>query len=882
VDQTIGIGYQVDGVQQVVEANKHVIASFEAVANKLVGVGTSVTGAIAPIMNFAKGLSALGNAAASIKDLGVKGAKLGDFFKGSSSMGTAARNAELFNKAITDTPAKASAAASALGALSTAVERYNVAMGTAKGYQIAPMKVNKAGEPIPFQQPGGGGSGRKPKMAPDDTGNFLMDSIWGKAPWFLLRYRMWSAGIQAAQYGATDIGLGRSRQKMAHSLGELSPLGFDQNLKKDTEFAAKMFSQKFWTVSAESYIQAMTQTASAFDVSAIGFGNMQKMNEASIKVSMISKMSVEKTAELMTKTMLAFMTKLPEEVSRQLQSGGKADVKGFGNVDIGGLSQGIAAQIGKTIAVSAIWGPGIQSAFRYILPSVLDRGWSMPASLALVAATSDLGFQPGQSGRGAKDLFEGEGDPFAQMIMKRTGLWRDTKGLNLTPEQKKLNKDHNTQYMNAIRSKLVNKYMGDEDIAPDFLKAMGGIMKDLEAEGFNIVKEFGVSKNWIPLIRSVTSEGFATRYKEMKDKIANSVDADLTKTVLETLLDAGTAYERVSTSLQNFSTTISDWPGAHIIAKAISGPFNYATTLMSTQRAVARDQWSPSKVHDWIREHQEHLISEFGVAETEMLRERMIETAKTGKTSGWLAPTVLSLAKDLGNTTMDIVEWFGGGIADIAKSFWNELKVKPKPGRFNDFLERPLWTRPEAIKGGIYDTVTGIGNLLAPIWDSISGSAMTTWDSGTLWQSLGDFWNNSIIGPLKEAGATWDMYAQQVYAAIDYLPNKIVELIGDIGSAIDSIKAKVAPYIPKFETPPGASPAPEGFNDMSLSERMAVPFMSYGGAGQGAPQITLTSQIENRLQLDGRVIAQVVADIIQKNRDVNYHGYGGDPMGFVT
>jgi len=862
VDQTIGIGYQVDGVQQVVEANKHVIASFEAVANKLVGVGTSVTGAVAPIMAFAKGLSALGNAAASIKDLGVKGAKLGEFFKGSSSMRTAATNAELFNKAITDTPAKATAAASALGALSTAVERYNVAMGTAKGYQIAPMKVNKAGEVMPFQQPGGGGSGRKPKMAPDDTGNFFMDSIWGKAPWFLLRYRMWSAGIQAAQYGMADIGLGRSRQKMAHSLGELSPLGFDQNLKKDTEFAAKMFSQKFWTVSAESYIQAMTQTASAFDVSAIGFSNMQKMNEASIKVSMISKMSVEKTAELMTKTMLAYMNKLPEDVSAKLQQGLKADVKGFGNVDIGGLSQGIAAQIGKTIAVSAIWGPGIQSAFRYILPSVLDRGWSMPASLALVAAASDLGFQPGQTGRGAKDIFEGEGDPFAQMIMKRTGLWRDTKGLNLTPEDKKLNKDHNAQYMNAIRSKLVNKYMGDEDIAPDFLKAMGGIMKDLEAEGVNIVKEFGVSKNWIPLIRSVTSEGFATRYKEMKDKIAKSVDADLTKTVLETLSDAGTAYERVSTSFQNLSTSVSDWEGAHYIAKKISAPINFATTLIEANKAAIRGEWDAPKVHDWIRENQEYLYEAFGADRTEALRDSMIKAARNKE---------------------------GDVFGPIMKSFEAAMFGEDSYGPMFTW-ERPFWTKASFWSGLLGNTetekmwgdVTGFGGALGSVWDSISGAAMTTWNSGTLWQSLGDFWDNSIIGPLKEAGATWDSYAQQVYAAMDYIPNKFVELFDMIGSAIDSIKAKVAPYIPKFETPPGQDTTPEGFNDMSLSERMAVPFMSYGGAGQGAPQITLTSQIENRLQLDGRVIAQVVADIIQKNRDVNYHGYGGDPMGFVT
>jgi hypothetical protein len=69
---------------------------------------------------------------------------------------------------------------------------------------------------------------------------------------------------------------------------------------------------------------------------------------------------------------------------------------------------------------------------------------------------------------------------------------------------------------------------------------------------------------------------------------------------------------------------------------------------------------------------------------------------------------------------------------------------------------------------------------------------------------------------------------------------------------------------------------------MPLSERMAAPFMSYGGQGATPPQIQLLSQIDARLHIDSRVIAGVVAEIIQRNRDTHYHDYGGDPMGFAT
>ena len=41
-------------------------------------------------------------------------------------------------------------------------------------------------------------------------------------------------------------------------------------------------------------------------------------------------------------------------------------------------------------------------------------------------------------------------------------------------------------------------------------------------------------------------------------------------------------------------------------------------------------------------------------------------------------------------------------------------------------------------------------------------------------------------------------------------------------------------------------------------------------------------QIENRLIVDGRELAYIISEIIQRNRIQNYQSYGGDPFGYNT
>jgi hypothetical protein len=390
MDQTIGIGYQVDGVSQVIKANNDVIGSFEKVVSKVGQMSGTLSG-------FATHISGLNKSMAGLSSLGA-GSTFAQTFKGSSvSINASARSIDKLNTALANTPDRVWAAGAAIKRLTSIVQNYAAAVNSVKPLPTAIPKVGQVGG---VDTGTGGGKG---------TGSSIHNrDILSMTPRFMFAWRAGSEAIRGVHYGVTDVLLARSREKLGTELGQLSPLGFDQELKSKTEMSAKMFSQKFWTVSAESYVTAMAQTASAFDVSLVGYKNLQRMNEASLQFSMVAKMSQEKAADLVQKTLLSIITGLPAEVAKKLNAGELADVRGYGKVDLGGLAEGVSTQLSKTIAVSAIWGPGIQSAFRGALPTLVDKGWDLPSALALIGAYVDIGFQPGTSGKGAKDIFEKE------------------------------------------------------------------------------------------------------------------------------------------------------------------------------------------------------------------------------------------------------------------------------------------------------------------------------------------------------------------------------------------------------------------------------------------------------------------------------------------
>jgi hypothetical protein len=130
----------------------------------------------------------------------------------------------------------------------------------------------------------------------------------------------------------------------------------------------------------------------------------------------------------------------------------------------------------------------------------------------------------------------------------------------------------------------------------------------------------------------------------------------------------------------------------------------------------------------------------------------------------------------------------------------------------------------------------------------------------------GDEWAEATR---KKIGFMWESVGSQ----IDRITN-------GIGDYIDSIWAKLG-FAPKekegvpVDSTPGAG---GGFYGPTPATGPFILQNYVPNAQQEAgPQVI---QIDNTLRLDERVIAQVVAEIIQKNRDTYYHGFGGDPTGF--
>lgn len=791
MDQTIGIGYQVDGVQQVTKANTDVIASFQQVVNKVGSMATTL-GA------FASNMAGLTK---NMKGLGASGEFVQSFKGSSTSINAAAKASDRFNTSIGGTPGRVDAAASKIRELTSAVNQYSSAVGSIK--------------PIPMSPMTGTGKGGSPGVAPIRNRDIL-----SMTPRFMLAWRLGSEAVQGAHYMFNDVLLGRNREKLAAGLGQLSPLGFDKSLKQRTEMSAKLFSQKFWTVSAESYVDAMSMTASAFNVENLGFLNLQKMNESAMKLGMISKMSMEKSSALVSKIILGLLTQMPEEISQQLQKGGKADVKGYGNVDMGGLAQGIASQVAKTVAVSSAWGPDISSAFRGALPTLLERGYSLPTALAMTSAYVDVGFQAGQGGKAIRNVYEKEPINLAKTLAYGAGLWQ-SESAQLDPQTLAQNKRQNKITTEAIMP-LVNKYLSNEDLAPELFNTVGKIITKAEADGISL-KELGFSQYYLPMIRQMVKKPFQDRQAEARKMIESATDLELTKQVLDTLDDAGTAYKKVSSAMNDYFTTISDTPAAHWLADTISTPFKYHNAANMLETYVKRNKLDKDATEKLFQEHKSLLEWTIGPEKAEAIRQRLTKIAEGDPLPGRHDRL---LARDTMSTDM-LGDVFG----------------KLKEG-YDWYIANSGLTKP--------------GATMTEDFNTISDAALDIY--------LG------ITEPLRNAALKIEAWQNEVYSAIDALPAKVKEFFQGINDRVDSILPKKQEY----------TPTPEDYGALPLADRLAVPFMNFVPTPAPGPQENQVIQIDNKLHIDTRVIAQVVAEIIQRNRDTNYHTYGGDPMGFVT
>lgn len=984
MDQTIGIEYTVSGIEKIMQDHNKLAESFESTLNR---IKSSVTAA-SNLTSTAFTQFSPQNAKTNLTGLAEMQSRAVDTNKSLNAVLDEQRNQKTDQLLVRlhGTAGLAHKAANEMERLTAAVLNYNSAVGSSKGMRFN-FKVDDKGNVTPESQ--------KDKTPKQEKG--IADQFLDKSAFFMFRYRLYNELFNAASYSMLDIGLGRSRQNLAKGLGELSAVAFTPGQKKQTEVAAMQFGMKFWTSTAEEYINAMSMTASAFDIDKIGFKNLQRMNEAALKFGRLSKLTGEQASELMTGIVLQVMSRLPEDVRAELNKGNAAQVKGYGYTDIGGIAEKTAAQAAKAIQISTVWGPGIAGAFKYMLPELMGKGWDVSAALSLLGAVKNQGFPAPQIGRAIKEVMLSAPEDYAKAVLLSTGMWEESNklGTGVLPsgDAKAINEERAKKLGDWITKNLFST----PEMFEKALPVLNKYVEDAEKKGENVIKDMGFSKYFISIIRQLGQTGTMETMKLFREQIGKAEFDAITSMVNEQLDDAGTAYMRISNSFTRFYQAVADSPMAHGIAGPVSNLMDYMTMYVQMPKLAKKMGLNNEMaVEMFDREFKAGITQTFGQDRAEMLRGRLqfgdhwrrdwmvLETTIVGAIAGTLAGgpilgTLIGAAMGmlLGDTSytkdrmfLDSLDkqrkaeeafaWdFNAELGAILPSDSNGSLVTQAITLFSDWAQSTaaslfevalyINTLPgdaaQAVAKAIKSVIDFFKNKIPSMFWAESGDIPDNDSKPT--QFFGE-WYGQIKKAFSSAGVDveskakyqplqtpeskpffseeWskpklsqEFLSQKYQEAVDLVFGRGEDQFPDpgrrvINSTIDSIRKELN-FWEKIGTwwneqlqvnDNWELPFPGGVRygnrvidmnaDTSFGEKLLsgteqlppfvpqtmryVPFPSV--PAEPASYDNTPIQIENKLLLDGRELAFVIAEIIQRNRAVNGQGFGGDPFGFNT
>ncbi len=806
--------------------------------------------------------------------------------------------------------------------LTEAIGNYNLAVGAARNLKLA--RIDESGESHMYEKRGAKKSAVEKR---------LEDWFFDRSAFFMLRYRMYSQILDGIFYSLADVVMGRSRAKLADALGELTAVAFTSSQRKQAEFAANVFSMKLWNVTAEECLNAMSSTASAFDVNRVGFDNIRRMNEAAIRFGKLSKLSAEKSADLMTGIVLQLMTRFPEDVSELLKSGHAARVKDYGVVDLGGLTEKIAAQSAKAIQISTVWGPGIAGAFKYMLPELLEKGWNIPAALSLLGSIKDAGFPAEQIGRATKETFLSAPADFARTILWATDRW-EAAGDDMTKaEAKSLNEEKV-----RILTKTIQKWFSDPELFQKNMPILGEALRLAEKKGALPVEDLGLSKYFMSVTRTLTTEGSMSRFKEQMELINKADYDEVASMAAEMLDDAGTAWARISNSFSRFFQTMADSPLSHSIADPISVSLDFLSAYSALPRMLqARGLKYEEAIQAFEKEYQKPFEAMFGEYLTRELREGI------GKAYGevWdimIMPEYFALGFNFQNKLLK------QSLAGIKKALpWNWgrddsetgfIPLMPNTSKMLEKLINPFefdWDVPGKFLYAIVEDMYGsVQSTISKVWKLMNETyEMGAWvlgKLGWLFEKLADFlfWPAQVAYKMfyPDASEKPGSLASTSLPQLDQLTDPEVEAYESNVAFLEWIKGiwKNEPIAPATMQGPisdegmaGAKteemsrlapdePKDDYYEETTLLNRRLrgagmdqysimpqqvpaasqVPVFLQNYSVPSGPRDESPIQIENRLIIDGRELAHIISEIIQRNRITNYQAFGADPFGYNT
>ncbi|MGC8718230.1 MAG: phage tail tape measure protein [bacterium] len=227
------------------------------------------------------------------------------------------------------------------------------------------------------------------------SGTILQKLMTGSG--FGSMFMRWNALDFAMRVGA-EIGgvlIGKPLEEIGKKQFGLAGLGFSPEQMQQAQTQARMSSLfSGGTMSAAKMLESLTQVGSALDVNTYGVAELSKINELAAKLAPMTKMSVEKAAELLAKIQKAF------ERSPEMQG-----------LTISEQFNKIANMVFTSVSsMSMAFGPDVLQMMKHGLGMGQFRGMDLASMLGYLAVFSNVGYNAGKIGRSFSHIFGLKGE----------------------------------------------------------------------------------------------------------------------------------------------------------------------------------------------------------------------------------------------------------------------------------------------------------------------------------------------------------------------------------------------------------------------------------------------------------------------------------------
>ena len=337
---------------------------------------------------------------------------------------------------------------------------------------------------------GGGGAG--------GFGGSVGKSIMRRMVLYAMAYK----AAEVVKEGFKQVVMGESRKELAEANAKLSSVGFDAAMKQRADMAANAFERRNPAIKSTEYLEALDQTSSSLDAKQIGMDKVLRANEAAVIGAKIAQQSVGEFSKSIQKLNRTILMNESPKTFQTIISGGTANVKGFGQTDIGAMSEKNAAMIARITHRRQAWGKDIMGGLQYAGQPLLQAGIPLDATTAMIAGLVDVNTKGPKAGRALKDI------TYSPESLARTWMLGHGEG---SMDEKKGKIVFDPMKLRA-RTAMVREKMKSVESMAQFFPELGGTLKMLQQKlatnpsiAMSMIQDLKMSKNYLPQLLTMLS-----------------------------------------------------------------------------------------------------------------------------------------------------------------------------------------------------------------------------------------------------------------------------------------------------------------------------------------------------------------------------------------